>query len=317
MKFYILVFCILFSTIKTFGCSRTIVQFDTFTPSAIQFDDTTTGQTISFTVTHNAPTTACLYFIAFDYGTATTFTDRALNLGTNSIPYNVFSTTTPSPANILRDQQDVTAIAQIVFFPIFSPAAGSTTNSHTLFAQIGAIPPGLPPGVYTSSLVAKLVAATGAAGPLATFPVADERALTFFHVVESNLNISLVPTGGAFAEDSTVQVFNFDRLTTGEVQTADIRIQTNVGYRLFVNSANAGRLRHITAPAEFVDYTLSVNGSAIPLTGGGPGAAIETNNGAFLAGSEETIPLSVTIGSVTTQPAGAYQDIISFTIEAF
>lgn len=307
-----IILILLFSFYLAYPCSRGILQLSNFSPTNIDFNTATT-HTVNFNVTHQAPVTNCLYYIVMDYGTAATWTDRALEQGANTIPFNVHKTSPPTASNIIRNRADWTTTDETIYFPVFT-LLGPGTNAHSFVAQLGSVPTTHPPGVYISGLVAKLVAQS--IGDPHTWPIVDEKAVTFYYVIPYLLEVAIVNTGASFDSTEIAYFMNFSDLSTGESQAADIMIQTNVGYRLYLSSDNDGVLNH-TATADTIPYSLTVNGTPVNLVGSSGTPVFVSANAASHTGDGYRFPTTVTIGTVGAQSAGSYQDRITITVEAF
>ena len=164
--------------------------------------------------------------------------------------------------NIIRDQIDLTTTDQLIFPPIFSAAAGATTNSVSYIAQLGTVPVASPPGLYTEGIVFKVLATTlPITIPVSSWPIVNERAIAFNYYFPPVVDIAIVDTGDSFNSLASSYFMNFGELQSSEVQAADIMIQTNFGYRLSISSLNDGVLINQNAGSSTIPYAFTANGS--------------------------------------------------------
>ncbi len=307
---------------NSFGaCERGELFFNSFTPYVIDFNSSA-NQTVSVQVTHSTAIPGphdCLYFVSAKYGAASSWTTRRLEGSPgDTIPFNIFKTNPASSDQIIRDQPDVTSTNQILYWPIFAVGPGST-QTKTFFTELGTIPASTDPGVYTEAITFKLVARPQDPpwGDFWTWTTVDERAITFRYVVQAELNIALVESGNPLDTLDTSELMSFGKLQSGQSEAADIMIDTNMGYRLFLSSMNNGNLKHLDL-AQFVNYSLTVDGTPITLAGSSGTPVLISSNPSFSPPTGYRLPTVATIGTLTgTEAAGTYRDTLIMTIEAF
>lgn len=121
-------------------------------------------------------------------------------------------------------------------------------------------------------------------------------------------------SGGAFDVSSTTRTMNFGVLTTGEIQTADLVLKYNAGYRVLVRTQYGGQLRRQGGPGVYsVPYSMTLNGTAAALTTSDQ--QVLSGGGLNPAGGQR-LPVIVTVGTVAANQApGSYQDEIIFTVQ--
>lgn len=303
-------------------CNRGDLQITNINPFVVDFT-ATSSQNINFQVTHPPFTGSvdCEYLGVINYGIASSYPNRVLteSLSGDTISFNTYKNAPASAANIIRDQFDATTTDHYIYFPIFSPSGSSQTNSHTFLAQVGSIPSSISPGIYTEALVLKIVArpTSSPSGSFYDWPVVAETALQFQYSKERILNVAIVNTGASHNSFDQSQLMNFGKLSTGKSLSADITIETNVGYRLFLSSANDGQLIHESSSLS-IPYEMTLSGSTINLTGSSSTPVVASSNANPSPPGSYRLPLTITVGTMSgTELGGLYSDIITTTIEAF
>lgn len=125
-----------------------------------------------------------------------------------------------------------------------------------------------------------------------------------------------VCVGCVTAFDTTLHAheLNFGTLDTGEYKTATVRVRSNDGYAIYLQSTNRSVLKHTTLSST-VPYTATVNGITITLTGTSQ-VLVQQVTGATAA-QGVVYDVKVTIGSTTGALAGNYADAITVTVTQF
>ncbi|MEM9897805.1 MAG: spore coat protein U domain-containing protein [Pseudomonadota bacterium] len=202
--------------------------------------------------------------------------------------------------NSIEPQRDSTLTA---FLP--------TTGGETPIPFFVAIPPGqiVRTGSYSDQVTFRLYTVEEG-----TFTLVSEVPGLIQTDVPEKVDISISITDRDFDINLTTAILDFGELETDETGQAFIRIRSNGDYSLIASSQNGGRLLH----EEFgtraaVSYSGSMSGipfrfgeqdaSATSLRGKGP----TTNSG-------DAHRVDVRIGDVGSLPAGAYRDIITFSV---
>ena len=302
-------------------CKRADIQITNANPFLVNFNIAQT-QPVSLTITH-APFTGsrrCVYAVVFNYGRANNFSNRRLeNFSLDLLSFNVHKNLPVSNANILRDQIDVTNNNQILITPYFNPSGSTQSQIKTFYAQLPSIPINLNPGVYLDSLIAKVVArpVDDSTSGVQTWPVVAERALSFIYQKPAILDLSIVDTGQSFDSFDKSQLMSFGKLATGLTQSADVMIDTNVGYRLYLSSTNDGVLSHRIA-TDTIPYTMTLNGNLVNLAGSSLSPVNVINQPLTSPAGGYRLPIIVTVGTMTnTEQGGSYFDTLIFRAEAF
>lgn len=106
---------------------------------------------------------------------------------------------------------------------------------------------------------------------------------------------------------------NLDLETTqSDLSVATLTGKSNVlaGYKISVASANSGKLIHTSAPTQFVNYTMKLDSTSVPLTGAG------FINYTGMGNYTKDVNISYTGVDGFTMQDGVYNDTLTFTITA-
>lgn len=268
-------------------------------PSSFDFN-ANTAPTFQVRVTRNG-SQACDYFITFDYGTAGSASGRKIDgPGGQSIGVQLYKNL--SRTQILKTLGDASSLGDVVNGSF--PAGGGQFQDHSYYASL-ANNSYAKWGFYSQTFTARLYR-----GSLNDSALEQTRTLTLTFNQQKKIDLSLVPTGGAFDVSSTSQFLNFGPMVTGDTRSCDLMIGYNAGYRLTVSSANNGRLKHQGKP-DVIAYTLMLNGTAVNLTGG---SVTLPQVGGVSPPAGLRLPVTVQIGSITTQAGGSYRDDVTFSV---
>ncbi len=139
----------------------------------------------------------------------------------------------------------------------------------------------------------------------------DHQAFDLLYTVSRAIDLSVVDSGGAFNASNTSKTLDFGALSAGAQRSADLILKFNAGYQIRLSSTNAGKLKR-TGGTEVIPYTLTLDGSSVPLSSTPTAALI--GNGTSPAGGQR-FPMQVTIGAFGgSQVPGSYQDEITITV---
>lgn len=302
-------------------CTRSDIQIAGLNPSLVNFNSNL-NQTINIDINHGpfADTRTCVYAVVIDYGRGTNYGDRRMaNFMSDILLFNVHKDFPATSSNIIRNQQDVTSNSQVLITPYFNPQPTSQTHTKTFVATVPSVPTNLNPGTYLESLVIKVVArpTDDTTSGIISWPTVAETAIGFVYIKPAILEISIVDSGQPINNMDKSQLMSFGKLTPGLTQSADVMIDTNVGYRLFVSSINQGEMAHQTS-TDRIPYVLNFNGSDINLVGSDSVPVNLVNNPTPSPAGGYRHPVTVTIGAMTqNEQAGVYSDTVIFRVEAF
>ncbi len=265
------------------------------------FNTGDTGQSVSFQVRHPNGQAACNYFVTLTKGGASTYTGRRFS-ASPLFSYQAYLSS--SLTSILKDVPD--AVAGEVITGTFSSTA-LVTNNHTYYVNIPAQQV-IPAGTYTdTSVTLKLYE-----GTLASYTQRDTATITMRAetVDTTQLCVGCVT---AFDTNAHALEMNFGTLETGEYKTGTLRVRSNEGYTLALQSSNRSVLKHTTTPTSTVPYTATVNGVGVTLTGTSA-VTVATVSGVTLA-TGTAYDVTITIGTVAAAALpGNYTDFITVTV---
>lgn len=257
--------------------------------------------TFAVRVTRNDSSKGCPYYIAFEYGTAGSYSARHLSgLMGGDQPVQIYRDSAHN--QILKNNSDASATE--VISGTFVANSGPSFQDKNYYVVFSPNPYGRY-GFYSETFIVRLYR-----GVLGDSNQEDLKTLTLTYNQQKNIDLSLVPTGGVFDAASTSQTMDFGNMVAGASKSVDLLIGYNAGYRLAISSLNNGRMKHQTL-ADQIDYTFKLNGTTIALTSG------TVNRPAVFGVSPAgglRLPVNVTIGSLTGKSGGNYADTITFSV---
>ncbi len=265
------------------------------------FAATETGQVIGFDVRHSNKDDPCDYFVTFSRGDSLTY-DRRMTYAANELHYQIYDG--PAKANVLKDIGD--AGTNEVIAGTFT-GTGRETQTQTFFV---AIPPEqvLPPFDFRDDVVVRLYEGTPT-----SYVLRDSATIQVAAGLEHEIDICIA-CPGAFDAAADAQVMNFGTPQTGEERTTALRMRSNDGYTLYLQSDNRGVLRTPAEPST-IPYVLQVDGVGVNLSGRHRTevARVPGVNGP----QGDLFDLRVVIGDVANALPGEYRDHITITVTAY
>jgi hypothetical protein len=266
-----------------------------FTPSA-QYQGT-------LTVKANTMPGGCSFFIVFDYGHASSYAGRSLQMSGQQWPYQISKDS--AGIQIIKNIPDATSSS------VLSGTLPSGNNDAQVnvnfWAVLNTSNPWLRYGNYSDYATAQLYL-----GTLSSYSFVGSRTISLNYNAPKRVDLSLVPSGGAFNLNETDEIMNFGTLTPGASQSCDLVLKYNAGYTLFASSVNGGRLKHQTQ-AQYVPYTIRFNGTQHSLTTSPQ--QLDREFGVSPA-TGTVIPINVTIGNFGVVKSGNYSDQVLLTVQS-
>lgn len=263
------------------------------------FDETPYVQTVNFTVQHIG--NAGPFFVTFSKNTPGQ-EPRLLRAGTETLAYQIYDTTTL--ANVLKDLP--TATQNEVISGSFPSGNETRTLSFVLAMPARQIRPA---GTYADTVTVSLYS-----GTRAQYQLERSVAIQVTAPVPQLVGLALVPTGGGFAPEATAHLLEFGSLAAGRELGLDLRVRSNAGYSVSLQSQNGGVLRHATVPTDTVPYTLEIGGAPVLL--GTQAEVFLTRRGVITGPNGEPHPILVRLGAPGEAGAGRYTDIVTITVRA-
>ncbi|MFL5815462.1 MAG: spore coat protein U domain-containing protein [Bdellovibrionia bacterium] len=279
------------------GCNGLNMQ----TASSVNFNSSS-AQQITVNVRRNNTNHGCDYFLTFSRGMSMNY-NRQMFKGSDVAPYQLYRTF--PYADVLKDLSDAVTNSDIIA-SAFPDNAGSVQNSESYRAVLGNVSSS-PVGLYFDTVTVRLYE-----GTLSSYFLRDTSTVNLQYSSTRSIDLSLVPTGGAFSTSATSMSLDFGTMYTGESKAFDIVLVTNAGYSLSMSSQNAGQMKHASLTSSAVPYTLTVNSTPISLGGGS--TVVARGSGASPSGGSR-VPVVVTIGELANSVSGTYKDSVTVTVQ--
>lgn len=233
----------------------------------------------------------CAFAVGADNGSNNSGNIRRLRLGSNYIPYEIY--TTPSRTQRLGDDDG----------PLSGMITGSTQGTRTdpQFEFAWTIPAGtlVPAGTYKDTVKFTLYQVTGGqAGS-----TEDTQNVTFQAKVYATVGASLIIDGSS-RDLQSGGTLDFGTLSAGLSKSFTLVVSGNTGYSVNLASENRSILRGPSNAT--VPYTARVNGATASLSG--------SSGITFTYSSNQSHSVALTIGDVSRALAGTYQDNLILTV---
>ncbi len=247
----------------------------------------------------------CSFFIVLDTGGAASSASRQLDFGQRPYPFQFYSDA--GRTYVIKPLAEIPSVNEVV-------AGQFATNGNT--SRTVSYHPYLDDTLYLENgPYNKVFTLTLYRGTIASATIMDSKTLNFVYTKSKKIDISLVDTSAVFNSVDTTQTLDFGALATGQNKNFDLIMQYNSGFQLSMSSANSNRIKNATN--DFINYAITLNGSALSLTNA---LALQTVPGVVNSGVSPVgglrLPIGVTIGNVTGAKAGTYTDTVSISVSA-
>jgi len=263
------------------------------------FDASDRVQSVTVTIRKTGGT--CSFVIGATTGGGDTFTTRVLNGSGNTLPFNLYTTSTRT--NVIKDLPNATTSDLIV--GSFT-SNGTSTKTVTYFYDI-APQQIVAPASYSRSMQIKLYEVNGS-----TVSLSQTANVNHTATVNTLAELSLIASGGAFDSGSTTQSLNLGSMATAQNVGFDMRVRGNTGFDIQLNSQNRGVLKHSdSSVTDTVPYVMKVNGATMNLSGGGGATFDGPSTKTGITGN--VFPVEISVGA-QTGTAGTYTDVISVSV---
>jgi len=284
-------------------CGLSVVASDL----VMNWDLNWTTHAISISVSKTNPA-ACSFGLGFSKGQSGSYTRYTTQSG-KQLNYQLYQDN--SSSKILRDVPDITTTNDVIMGNL---PAGSNPQTFFYYFDIpyaAATSPSLASaGIYTDGF--QINAYEGTTPTAFASPPAASTQVNVSITVDKMIALSLVDTGGVFQDSATTKSINFGYLSTGQTSRFDIRVRTNAGYSLTLQSGNNGKLKHSSSNST-VPYSIYVNNAPADLSGVAP--VITGSGSTSLSGLG--LPTKIVIGTVGAQAlSGNYSDTVTITATA-
>lgn len=166
-----------------------------------------------------------------------------------------------------------------------------------------------PAGRYTDVLRVNLYK-----GTLEKHVLSDAKSVVVSIPVEPVTELSLAPSGAAFDTKAALHKLDFGRLARGKSLGLDLRVRSNSGYAITIESENGGRLKNIDRQdASTLPYELRVGGKQTDVRG----SQVKLLKSAGpVDASGDRHDLQFSIGDLRGATAGTYRDNITITVSS-
>ncbi len=270
------------------------------------WDMTWTAQAVSIQVSKLNPA-ACTFGLGFSQGGAGSYTRYGNNAGSH-LNYQLYQDS--GKTKILKDVPDVTSANDVIMITL---PAGSNPQTELYYFDIpysSATTPVLATsGTYLDTFI--INAYEGSDPTLFAAPADATASVSVTMTVPKIIALSMVDTGSAFQDSATTKTINFGNLFTGQVSRFDLRLRSNAGFKVSVNSTNGGKMKHTTSTA-LVPYSLYVNNVLADPTGVIPVLTASTTTPLNGLG----YPVKIVVGAIAASAlSGSYADTVVITVE--
>jgi len=265
------------------------------------FDTVTYAYAVNFNVTRKKTAKEDTpFFVTFSKNTTGNL-PRKLTSGANTLDYQLYDSLNQN--NALSELPS--ALANQVLVGIMAP--DELEKRLNYFVVIPALQI-QPPGTYQDS-----VELTVYEGTLTDYKKNNSTAITIAAQVVRLAELSIVNSGEAFVPQSVTKELNFGVLTHGKSLGFDLRLRSNAGYTVTIESENRGYFKHTSAGDNSgIPYTFILGGILLDLSLG-PVTPISKN--IITSAPGDPYAGLITIGSTDNASAGNYRDTITLTVQ--
>jgi hypothetical protein len=240
------------------------------------------------------------FFVTFSRGASGTERRQAA-FASNSLEYHMYDSITRRTE--LKDLP--AANGNEVLQGAFGPRETVKELSYTILVPPQQVKPA---GRYTDQFKITVYQ-----GTLTTFVEKDARTVSFAVRMEEVTELALVESGAPFDPKAKTQKVDFGKLAKGNAKGFDMRVRSNAGYQVLLESEHGGVMQH-TNPriTSTIPYVLQVGGSLVNLSGGRK--SVLTRNKRVTNRDGDRHEMLVTIGEVGNAATGTYQDNITISV---
>jgi spore coat protein U-like protein len=245
---------------------------------------------------------ASSYFVTFSAGVSGSYSNREARYGSEALVYQVYDSS-GSQRTVLK------ALPSAIAGEVLSGTLTYEGEIQELTYHIVVTPSQIRgAGNYTDSFILTLYS-----GALEVYTEEDSRTVAFAVPVTEITGLSLLASGAPFDPEVRSALMDFGTLQKDDQRQLDLRVRSNAGYRVTLESENSGALRH-TKPgvATVVPYTLRFAGAIVNLELGPQTPVLQP--GRITDANGDVYDIAVTIGSVSGAVAGSYRDVITITV---
>lgn len=262
------------------------------------FETVSYAQSATLTVKNNGSPQH--FFVTFSSNSGNAPLRKAAS-GGDELGYQIYDTA--GGLNVLKDLPGATSteVLQGVF------GAGEIRKTLNFVVSIPA-QQAKPPGQYVDKIRVTLYQ-----GTLGSYTEEDSSTISISARVAELVEVAVLNQGESFRPEAVTKALDFGILTEGKSLGFDLRVRSNAGYQMTLESEGGWRLKHSsgTDPSK-IPYNLSING--IVANTSGESAVVLARKHVITSAQGDSYPCVVTIGTVDGASAGIYRDNILLTV---
>ena len=239
----------------------------------------------------------CPFFVTF--GSTAGSERRAAHAG-HSLEYQIYDSVTRRA--VLRDLPAATDSE--ILHGAFGPGETIKAISYVVLVP--------PEQVRPSGIYSHPIKITVYQGTRDSYVEKDAKTVVFSIRVDPVAEMSLGESGSPFDPTAKAHRLDFGGLAKGKAKGLDMRVRSNAGYHVTLESENGGLMKNIDPhhPAT-IPYSLQVGGTAVNL--GRAAQTVLSRSNRLTDRNGDLHELLVTIGDVGSAPAGTYRDNLTLT----
>jgi hypothetical protein len=239
------------------------------------------------------------FIVGFSKGNASSYTRYLIN-GSYKLYYQIHNVGREA-SRILKECDDASSDKEVIRGKLKRKKKTTQKNYNIKVDPLQVCAPGVYSDVFTVGLY------EGDKINNCTF--VESKDVVFTVDVPADIQMSVVDSGGSFDEDSLSKTLDFGEIEDGEEQHCDIRIRSNAGYVLTIESENNGVMKHNDGYEATIPYGLSIDGSSKDVS-----SEAEVASSWGTTSQEGNVhSLSVQINGIDGFLSGSYSDTLSLT----
>ena len=242
----------------------------------------------------------CPFFVTFGSAIQGNSQRRAAR-GSDGLDYQVYASL--SQRMVLKELPG--AHANEVLRDAFGPGESVKELSYVIVVPPQQIKPS---GRYTDVL-----RITVYQGTLDNYVQKDSKTVTFSVLVDEVAEMSITTAGSPFDPGAKSHAVDFGPLAKGKAKGFDVRVRSNVGYHVTLESENGGVMKNIDPQFKnTIPYLLQVGGKTVTLSSGRQTPISRYNRLTGPNGDRHEV--QITVGDINNATAGTYRDHILVTV---
>ncbi len=322
-----LLLCIL-TTFPIFGIVNGVAEIKNLTVTNLQYDgESDVILTVSFIVQGDANNTTKpvdWIFIQLSSGSGS-FAQRTMKpvgFSGDRLQYNIYnSNTNQSPSYIIKNKNNASSWNELIRIKV-DGQTGAFVKNMSFDLKIPEGQALLNGNFKDRPLTMKLYGLLGTLGnPSTSFPFSTRSTAKVLDIIKPvftasvayEFKLSVVARDAAFNFDNSAYNLDYGTIDPSQVLQADMIVDSHESYSIDVVSTFGSKMKH-TIVDEYIDYTFSFDGTAIPLTVGVSTNLVTSASASFTPG--DRYPIDITAETIIDAPAGDYEENLTFTISA-